>query len=196
MHIKIIYMIFSYLSGAVPYGYIFVKFFKGEDIRKLGSGNIGATNVFRFDRKLGFLTLIFDVSKAFFPTFFALKLFSFDLAALVALLVIFGHITSPFLRFKGGKGVACALGAFLALIPFPLLIGVITFIVIIALFRMVSLGSLTGSLAVLLTVLFFENYPLYFNALLFITVVLIFWAHRSNIKRIIKGEESKISFKG
>jgi len=195
MHIKIIYAILSYLSGAVPYGFIFVRFFKGQDIRKFGSGNIGATNVFRFDKKLGLLTAIFDVSKAFFPTFFALKLFSFDFAALIAVLTVLGHITSPFLGFKGGKGVACAFGAFSALIPFPILIGAITFFVIIALFRMVSLGSLTGALAVFLTALFFENYPLYFNILLFITVLFIFWAHRSNIKRIIKGEERKISFR-
>ncbi len=194
MIIKIFYAILSYLSGSVPYGYIFVKL-KGHDIRKFGSGNIGATNVFRFDKKLGLLTAIFDVSKAFFPTFFALRLFSFDFASIVAFLTVLGHITSPFLKFRGGKGVACAFGAFLALIPFPIFIGAIVFFVMVILFRMVSVGSLTGCLAVFLTALFFEKYPLYFNIILFFTVLFIFWAHRSNIKRIIKGEERKITLK-
>lgn len=195
MHFKIIYLVLSYLSGSVPYGYIFVKILKGEDIRKFGSGNIGATNVFRFDKKLGILTAIFDIGKAFFPVFFALRLFSFDFASLVAFLTVLGHITSPFLLFKGGKGVSTLFGAFLALIPFPILIGAIVFITFILLFRMISLGSLSGSLTILIVSLFIEDYPLYFDVLLFITVIFIFWAHRSNIKRIIEGKERKISFK-
>ncbi len=195
MHFKIIYLVLSYLSGSVPYGYIFVKIFKGEDIRKFASGNIGATNVFRFDKKLGILTFIFDLSKGFFPTFLAVKLFTFDFASLVAFLTVLGHITSPFLFFKGGKGVSTLFGAFLALIPFPILIGAIVFGTIILLFRMVSLASLSGSLTILIVSVFIEDYPLYFDVLLFITVVFIFWAHRSNIKRIIKGKERKISFR-
>ncbi len=195
MHFKLIYLVLSYLSGSVPYGFIFVKIFKGEDIRKFGSGNIGATNVFRFDKKLGILTLFFDLSKAFFPTFFALKLFSFDFASLVAFLTVLGHITSPFFLFKGGKGVATLFGAFLALIPFPILIGAIVFVAVILLFRMVSLGSLSASLTILIVSIFVESYPLYFDILLFITVFFIFFTHRSNIKRIIEGKERKISFR-
>ncbi|MEN3045950.1 MAG: glycerol-3-phosphate 1-O-acyltransferase PlsY [Candidatus Hydrothermales bacterium] len=194
MHVKILYLILSYFLGAVPFGYLLVKTLKGIDIRKLGSGNIGATNVFRYDKKLGILTLLFDTAKSFFPTLLATKFFSFNFAILVAFASILGHITSPFLNFRGGKGVATAFGAYLALTPYPVFIALISFITFLLLFRIVSLSSLIASLVWLLIIVFIEDYPLYFDVISLMTVLVIYIAHLSNIKRLLEGTEKKINF--
>ncbi|MEN3044104.1 MAG: glycerol-3-phosphate 1-O-acyltransferase PlsY [Candidatus Hydrothermales bacterium] len=193
MHIKIIYIILSYFLGAIPFGYLFVKTLRGIDIRKFGSGNIGATNVFRYDKKLGALTLIFDTAKSFLPTFFAIKFFSFNFAIFVAFSSILGHITSPFLNFRGGKGIATAFGAYLALAPFAVFIAFLFFVTFLLLFRIVSLSSLVASLACLIVIVFIEDYPIYFDFLSLIVVFIIYLAHLSNIKRLLKGTERKIN---
>jgi glycerol-3-phosphate acyltransferase PlsY len=194
MVLKILFAVLSYLSGAVPYGYILVKF-KGYDIRNVGSGNIGATNVFRFNKTLGIITLILDFLKAFIPTVLALKFFSFGFASIVALLTVLGHITTPFLKFKGGKGVASTIGAFVALIPLPTIIGIVVFIIMVMIFKMVSLGSLTGIFTITVISVIFMNNPLYFDVAMIFVCIAVFWAHKENVKRIIRGPERKVNFK-
>jgi glycerol-3-phosphate acyltransferase PlsY len=121
---KLLFPLIGYLSSSIPYGFIIAKI-KGKDIRNFGSGNIGATNVFRFDKKLGIITGILDILKSFVPTFLALKFSDFFIASITGLLGILGHAFTPFLRFKGGKSVSCTFGAYLALSPLQFLISFI-----------------------------------------------------------------------
>ncbi|MBV9572950.1 MAG: glycerol-3-phosphate 1-O-acyltransferase PlsY, partial [Acidobacteriales bacterium] len=135
--------VLSYLVGSIPFGYILIRIFQGKDIRTTGSGNIGATNVARSSGFLGILTLLLDATKGLAAVALTRSLWpgQAQLGALAALFAILGHVFPAWLGFRGGKGVATALGAFLPLAPKALLITLTIFAVVLAVFRYVSLAS-------------------------------------------------------
>ena len=189
----IIYLILSYLCGAIPFGYIIAKLFKHLDIRTIGSGNPGATNVYRtVSKPLGILTLCLDVLKGFLPVYIATLInFSPYLIITVALVTIIGHIFTLFLNFKGGKGVATACGVFLALNPLSILICLLVFIIVLSIFKYVSLASISA--AIMLPISLYLLNSLYeiiiFSCIISILVII---RHISNIKRLLNGTENKI----
>ncbi len=196
----------AYLFGSIPTAIIAGKLLKGIDIREHGSGNAGATNVLRvLGWKAGIVVLLIDMLKGFVPVFWLAPMMSTDpaytvyLQILAAIAAIIGHIWTVFAGFKGGKGVGTSAGVFLGLAPVPLLSALAVFILVVALTRYVSLGSLLAALAFLLGLLterFIFNIPLP-DILLYlgsIVVVLIWYAHRENIKRLLAGNENKVSF--
>jgi len=184
---------FSYLLGSIPFGYILLRIFRGQDVRHTGSGNIGATNVARSSPALGILTLLLDalkgatavaVTRALFPD-------QMMLAAIAALFAILGHIFPVWLRFRGGKGVATGLGAFVMLAPKIVLIALGIFVVMVFAFRYVSLASIvTVALFPLLAWLLkaYGNTPM---VLVFMAAAsaLIIAKHRGNIRRLFAGTE-------
>lgn len=192
----LLFLIFTYLYGSIPFGLLFSKL-KGKDPRLSGSKNIGATNVLRTVGKgFGLLTLLADTSKGFLPLFFAsemgygeISLFLFGLAA------FFGHIFPLYLSFKGGKGVACALGIFLALSPLYTLFSILFFLFLLLLFRYVSLASLSSSWFMVFLLYFFgEKDP--FLVLCLIIAIFITLRHKENIRRLFEGKEHKLFLKG
>jgi len=190
----IVYLLLSYLCGAIPFGYIVAKLFKHVDIRTLGSGNPGATNVYRsVSKPLGVLTLILDVLKGFVPVY----LISFInpdfqwMVISVAFVTIIGHTFTIFLKFKGGKGVATACGAFLAINPLSVLICLGVFIIVLAIFKYVSAASIMAALMLPISLYLLNALPeiVVFAGMISILVIV---RHISNIKRLLNGTENKI----
>ena len=183
----------AYILGSIPFGLLFVWLAGKGDIRDVGSGNIGATNVLRTgDKKLAIATLVADISKGLVIVLIAkyLELSEFNICSAAGLAII-GHIFPAWLRFKGGKGVATALGVYLGINPLVCLLVLITWLIMAKLVRISSLSALVA--------LFME--PLYSVILggsaiqvmfMMIVYLLIVWTHRGNISRIIKGEEAII----
>ncbi|MCD6182128.1 MAG: glycerol-3-phosphate 1-O-acyltransferase PlsY [Candidatus Cloacimonetes bacterium] len=192
----------AYLFGSIPTSYIFGRMLKGIDIREHGSGNVGATNALRIlGTKIGVITLLLDMFKGFLPVYIAMQLFAGnDLVAIGAgIATILGHIFTIYLSFKGGKGVATSAGVFIALLPMAIVLCLAVFIIIVAITRYVSLGSIVAAITLF-------GYELISNIrndfqhlwlLLFVTilVLMIILRHTANIKRLIAGTENKISFK-
>ena len=183
----------SYLIGALPFGLIIGKL-AGTDVRKEGSGNIGATNVTRLlGKKLGAVTLCCDVLKSYLPMFVANILLKGQAHATVwvaicGLAAVVGHIFPLYLKFKGGKGVASALGMFLFLSPLAVGLALLGFLVVVWFSGFVSLGSLTAATAMPL-ILWFSHEPLTKIVVCLPVVALIWWKHRENIKQLRRGEE-------
>jgi len=184
---------FSYLLGSIPFGYILLRIFRGQDVRQTGSGNIGATNVARSSPALGVLTLFLDALKGAIAVAVARALFpdQMMLPAIAALFAILGHIFPVWLRFRGGKGVATGLGAFVMLAPKIVLIALGIFVVMVFAFRYVSLASIvTVALFPLLAWLLkaYGNTPM---VLVFMAAAsaLIIAKHRGNIRRLFAGTE-------
>jgi acyl phosphate:glycerol-3-phosphate acyltransferase len=182
----------AYLLGSVPVGVLLARM-KGADPRKVGSGNIGATNVMRAAGKAtGVLTLIGDILKGFLPVAIAFALNEPILViSAVGLAAFLGHLFPLFLKFKGGKGVATAVGVYLRLDPFAVLIAATFFILTLLKWRYVSLGSLVG-VAVVPLVLYLLNAQSYYIYLSLIIGILIFVKHKDNIRRLVAGTESKL----
>ncbi|HOW28278.1 MAG TPA: glycerol-3-phosphate 1-O-acyltransferase PlsY [Elusimicrobiota bacterium] len=190
----------SYLIGSFPTGYLMGRWWRGIDIREHGSGNPGATNVFRVVGKgPGLITLAIDIAKGIVAVWLVQVLFggSDVLKVMAGCCAVVGHTWTPFLRFKGGKGVATSAGVFVTLLPIPAAIAIAGFAVAFAATRHVSVGSLTGSILLPLTAwmqcggfLFSEGsgHPLK-AAMATALAVLIILKHIPNIKRLIKGEE-------
>jgi len=191
MNLDILYVIaYSYLLGSIPFGLIITKIFLGKDIRNIGSGNIGTTNVLRTGKKsLAAATLLFDVLKGYVSILIAYKYFN-ELIYLSALICFIGHIFPVWLKFKGGKGVATYLGIILG-ISFTLgLIFGVAWIIIAIIFRYSSLSSILGSIIVCIYSIFTSNeIQTYF---LFIIFVIIVFTHKENIIRLKSSKESKI----
>jgi glycerol-3-phosphate acyltransferase PlsY len=186
-----------YLIGAIPTGVVLTRLMGLEDVRTKGSGNIGATNVYRVAGKLpGILTLIGDVLKGFLPLL-AVKLWLAPTPlqlGLAGVLAIVGHCYPVYLRFKGGKGVATALGIFLVLDPLALLGGCLMFLLAVAATRYISLGSvLAATVAPLLTIPLHRPLPLILCACAI--GALIIWRHRENLRRLGAGTENRFSAK-
>jgi len=189
----ILIMITIYLIAAIPTGVVLSRLMGGEDVRQKGSGNIGATNVYRVAGKLaGVLTLIGDTLKGFLPLL-AFKTWleptptQLGIASAVAIL---GHCYPIYLKFKGGKGVATALGIFLVLSPKVVFFALIVFILTVAITRYISLGSVLAALSAPLLILLLNHPQPIFLATLFIAALVI-WRHNSNIKRLLDGTESR-----
>ncbi|HUX67069.1 MAG TPA: glycerol-3-phosphate 1-O-acyltransferase PlsY [Terriglobales bacterium] len=187
----------AFLLGSIPFGYLVYRLRTGGDIRQIGSGNIGATNVLRASGKtLGILTLLLDAAKGWLAVWLALRWApgASGLLAAVLLLAILGHLYSPWLRFRGGKGVATALGAFLALAPWPLLGALAVFALVLALWRYVSLASIAACLALPL-LLFVPGPPALAPGVKLAavaTAALIILRHRPNLARLRAGTEHKL----
>ncbi|HIZ89399.1 MAG TPA: glycerol-3-phosphate 1-O-acyltransferase PlsY [Candidatus Mucispirillum faecigallinarum] len=189
---QILLIIAAYFIGAIPFAYIIVKLVKNIDIRTVGSGNAGATNAARVLGKWGFISVfILDALKGFLPVFISYYLYGETVITLVvAAVVVLGHTYTVFLGFKGGKGVATGAGVFLALAPIEIGIALIVFIIVFLATKMVSAGSILGSLALLISVCIMSSW----FALKVLTAVIVFFVifkHRSNIVRILKGEENR-----
>ena len=179
----------SYLFGSIPFGLLLTKIFLKKDIREIGSGNIGATNVLRSGNKiLGYSTLVLDILKAVLPILYV-KFFMNDYLYISALSIFIGHVFPIWLKFKGGKGVASYLGILCCLDIFTALIFGFVWISIFILFKFSSLSSLLASLTIPIFQFFYNsNSDYYFYFMMFI---LIFFTHRENIKRLRNNTESK-----
>ena len=181
--------IFSYLMGSIPFGLILTKIFLKKDIREIGSGNIGATNVLRTGNKsIGYSTLILDITKAIVPVIYV-KINFPELIYIASLCAFLGHVFPIWLKFEGGKGVATYVGI---LFSINILFGIvfsISWIIIFLLFKYSSLSSLIGSLSVPVYLLITNqtNNVIFFG----IMFILIFYTHRENIKRLKNKEETK-----
>jgi len=202
-----IFLVFflSYLSGSIPFGLILTKFFSNKDIRKSGSGNIGATNVLRTGNKyLAVLTLILDILKGYIPVIITLQLYS-EYTQVAALMSFLGHVFPIWLKFKGGKGVATYLGILFALSISLSILFIFTWLVVFLIFRFASVSSLFSTLTVFVITLLREltqniaikinlNFNLENNQalLMFIFLVLIIYTHKKNIFNLKNKTEKKI----
>lgn len=182
----------SYCIGSIPTGLLLAKAFGGVDIRTQGSGNIGATNVYRtLGRKIGILTLIGDCLKGLLPVVAAQALqLPVEWIALVGLAAFLGHVFPVFLRFKGGKGVATALGVFLATSPLAVLGALGAFIVVVMLWKYVSLASITAAAVMPLFTTFIYGTPTLIAMSVVISIIVIL-KHHENIRRLRSGTENK-----
>jgi len=216
----------SYLLGSIPFGYILVRIFRGEDVRKSGSGNIGATNVARSSPVLGVLTLVLDAGKGVAAVLFALALTTnqsgdvhtilvaspeqlaaarhlsesivarhFLAGSLASLFAIVGHLFPVWLKFRGGKGVATALGSLVVIAPKSILCVLVLFALLFLIFRYVSLSSVIAVGCFPLAAWFFHEYgntPLVLG-MMTLSAALIIWKHRANLRRLVDGTEPKFS---
>lgn len=192
---EIIFVVLSYLIGAIPFGYLLVKYFAGENVLEKGSGNIGSTNVRRIaGKKLSVITQLMDMLKGLLPV--AIFLFFIDenlntseyFVYLVALASIVGHDFSVYLGFKGGKGVNTTLGASLLIAPYPVFISVAVYFLVKWKFKYVSLGSVFLSISLPLSEfgLYGTTNTFYY---LLLCMVLIIFTHRANIRRLLQKQE-------
>ena len=184
--IKLLFLIiFGYLFGSIPFSYLIPKA-KGIDIRKVGSGNVGGTNVIRaMGLKFGLLASILDLSKAIIPVYLATRFLLFDWQiALVAITPVLGHIFPVWLGFKGGKGVSSTIGVLLVLLGWKhFLILILIWVIVIVIFQIMSVASLL-MLSLLPLFLAYFSYPMPYYFLVIALAVLIWWAHRENLQRI------------
>jgi len=192
----------AYILGSIPFGVILARLFGSADVREAGSGNIGATNVARVAGPLaGILTLVFDTGKGSAAVWLAAR-FAQESAAwmmLAGLAALLGHCFPVWLRFKGGKGVATAFGVFLALCPAAALAALLLFMIVAAIWRYVSLGSITAAAAIPLLMYFLwaprHAPPLIITFGSLAAAVLVVYKHDGNIQRLVQGEEPKFSFR-
>jgi acyl phosphate:glycerol-3-phosphate acyltransferase len=185
-------VLIAYLLGSVPTGYILGSL-AGVDVRQAGSGNVGATNVARVvGKRHGIFTLIADVAKGFVPVFLALNLnFSPLATACVGIAAFLGHVYSVFLRFEGGKGVATALGVFLALAPWATLVLIMIFAAVFLATRIVSLSSMVAAVSAPLVLWIGSHPPIWIWMSVFIAAMIVL-RHRANIQRLLSGTEPKL----
>jgi acyl phosphate:glycerol-3-phosphate acyltransferase len=195
----------SYLLGSIPFGYLLVRIVRGEDVRQSGSGNIGATNVSRKSPALGAMTLLLDALKGTAAVAIAYFLSGkadtgivpYRSMALAAFLVILGHVCPVWLGFRGGKGVATALGAFALIAPKALLVVLGIFVVVLLIFRYVSLASILSVALFPLVVYIMHSYGRAWISLSFIAAaaLLIVARHHENIRRLLAGTEHRFGAK-
>jgi glycerol-3-phosphate acyltransferase PlsY len=205
----------SYLLGSIPFGYLLVRIFRGEDVRRSGSGNIGATNVSRKSPTLGVLTLILDALKGAVAVRLAIAWIPQEYyphgAALIpwteasafaqvatwgagaAMLAVIGHLFPVWLNFRGGKGVATGLGGFLVIAPKAVLAAAVIFVLIVIMFRYISLGSIIAVAAFPAFARLFDEYGRFTPALvlMLLTSLLIIAKHHANIRRLLSGTENR-----
>ncbi len=198
----LIVTIFSYLSGSIPFGLILTKIFSGKDVREIGSGNIGATNVLRTGNKiLALITLLFDILKGYFPVMITQKIFP-EFVLLSCLVAFLGHVFPFWLKFRGGKGVATYLGILFALSLQLSFLFIFTWMVVLLIFRYSSVSSMFSSLTVFIISLVKENTIKFINpdiqtgedlrTILFVFFILIIFTHKKNISNLKNKTEQKI----
>tara|TARA_B100000029_G_C17596708_1_gene964404 strand:+ start:966 stop:1577 length:612 start_codon:yes stop_codon:yes gene_type:complete len=198
----LIIILFSYFCGSIPFGYLLSKFFGDIDVRKVGSGNIGATNVLRTGNKiLALSTLLLDISKGYIPIIISLKYFP-EYIQLACILTFLGHLFPVWLKFKGGKGVATYLGILFALSIQLSFLFIFTWVVVSLIFKYSSVSSIFSALTVFVITAIKDNFLRYidtnidhgenFSIILFIFFILIVFTHRKNIHNLKNKSESKI----
>ena len=198
----LVVILFSYICGSIPFGYLLSKFFGNIDVRKVGSGNIGATNVLRTGNKiLALLTLLLDVFKGYIPIIISLKYFP-EFIQLACIFTFLGHLFPFWLKFKGGKGVATYLGILFALSIQLSFLFIFTWVVVSLIFKYSSLSSLFSSMTVFIVTLIKEtalesiDANIFINEdiklILFIFFILIVFTHRKNISNLKNKTEHKI----
>ena len=207
----------AYLLGSIPFGYILVRVFRGEDVRASGSGNIGATNVARKAPGLGLATLMLDAAKGFLAVALTrivwapgarqvvevveagtdFRMYEYMPIALAALFAILGHMYPVWLKFKGGKGVATGVGAFVALAPKSVGVVLLIFLIVVAASRYVSLGSIVAAalFPVFAYLLYRGQMPGAAFGAMALSSALIIFKHRENIRRLLAGTEHKFELK-
>ena len=190
---KLFFVLIAYFLGAVPIGLLIAKIYGHPDIRREGSGNIGATNVARVvGKKQGLITLIGDISKGAVPVLLAMWLIGTDTwIALIGFSSFLGHIFPIYLKFRGGKGVATATGVFFAISPLAVVFDLLIFLFVVWRFRYVSLGSLSAAFAMPF-LLFIISVKKAYISLSILMAILIFYRHKENIGRLLKGEENRL----
>jgi glycerol-3-phosphate acyltransferase PlsY len=196
--IPILVLLVAYLLGAIPFGYVLVKWKTGADVRSAGSGNIGATNVLRTSgRAAGVATLLLDIAKGYLAVWIAGRLTGHDWLwmSAAALAVMAGHAYPVFLKFKGGKAVASFVGAFLCLTPVALAAGLVVFVVVVAWTRYISLGSIIMAATLPLAVWLIVHPPLPPIMAAIIAGAFIIYKHSNNIQRLRSGREHVFGFR-
>ncbi len=199
MMLQIGLLLLANLLGGIPFGYLLVWLKTGKDVRAMGSGNIGATNVLRTSGKgIGILTLLLDIAKGYLAVWLMLRAAHGDVrwASAAALAVLLGHAFPVYLKFQGGKAVASFVGAFLCLAPAALGICALLFVAIVAYSRYISLGSILGAAVFPFVVAMFglQQWPVIVAAAL--ASALVIWRHKSNIERLRAGKENVFRFGG
>jgi len=195
---KLFFVLIAYFLGAVPIGLLIAKIYGHPDIRREGSGNIGATNVARVvGKKQGLITLIGDISKGAVPVLLAMWLIGTDTLtkqfwiALIGFSSFLGHIFPIYLKFRGGKGVATATGVFFAISPLAVIFDLLIFLFVVWRFRYVSLGSLSAAFAMPFLLFIISGKKAYIS-LSILMAILIFYRHKENIGRLLRGEENRL----
>jgi len=192
-------LVAAYLIGAIPFGFLLVKWTTGADIRASGSGNIGATNVLRTAGwKTGAATLLFDIAKGYLAVWLAGRLTGDSAVwmSAAALAVMAGHAFPIFLGGKGGKAVASFVGAYLCLTPLPLAATLVVFVVMVAATRHISVGSIVGAGGFPLAVWMISHPPLPVELAALVSGAFIIYRHRENIERLRAGNENVLSLRG
>ena len=190
-------VLFAYVIGAIPFGYLLVRWKTGGDIRKSGSGNIGATNVLRTTGIVtGIVTLILDIAKGYFAVWAAERASSGSpfWMSLAALAVMAGHAYPIFVGFKGGKAVASFIGAFLILVPLATIAMLVVFLAVVAKTRYISLGSIVAAGTFPLAVWLILQPPLEIELAALAASIFIIYRHRTNIQRLQQGTEHLLNF--
>jgi len=195
----VLYLLGAFVAGSIPFGWIFARM-KGIDLKQIGSGNIGATNAARaLGRPIGVAVLVLDAGKAFLPTWLA-RSHGADLpdlglpgaaTALVGFAAICGHVFSPWLQWKGGKGVASSLGVFLAVAPLSAAIAGGVWLILYVAFRIASLGSLIAAAALVVSMVL-RHEPSGHLVVVAATFLLVLVRHTNNIKRLLEARETKV----
>jgi glycerol-3-phosphate acyltransferase PlsY len=208
MLITLVITILSYLLGSIPFGIIISRIWKGVDIRDYGSKNAGFTNVYRVLGPLpAVIVLILDIAKGMVAvllitkiSFDSVPLSLIDLKILTGIFVILGHVFPIFAGFRGGKGIATGMGVLVSIIPVEIALALVLFVLIVAVTRYVSLGSLSATTFIFLALIFERCYleyqvPTQLIVMISFLTVFIFFNHRSNIKRLLAGTENKFGRK-
>jgi acyl phosphate:glycerol-3-phosphate acyltransferase len=190
---------FSYLLGSIPFGYLLVRVFRGQDVRQSGSGNIGATNVARSSPGLGLLTLLLDALKGLAAVALARAIYPGTslLAGVAALSAILGHVFPVWLKFRGGKGVATGFGSFLILAPKTILVAIAIFLAVVAAFRYVSLGSMIAVASLPLVAWALDDRQATPGMLVCMAAASIFIVakHYDNIRRLLARTENRFQWR-
>lgn len=194
MKMELVFVVLAYFSGSLPTALLVVRFFTGKDVRRLGSGNVGGTNAVRAaGLKIGIAVTLIDIAKGAFPV---LLMRWYNPAshwlALTMLAAILGHCFPVWLRFKGGKGVATGLGAFVVLAPMAALIALLLWCVILLIGRYVSVASMLASAAFPLLLFYVERPPMSVLWAIVIAAAVIVFRHQENMKKLMRGEENRL----
>lgn len=198
MPLKLFLIAAAYLIGGIPFGYLLVRLKTGQDVRSMGSGNIGATNVLRTSgRAMGIVTLLLDIAKGWLAVWLAGRLTGGDVATMsaAAVAVVLGHAFPIFLKFQGGKAVASFVGAAIALAPWALLATTVVFVAVVAKTKYVSLGSIIGAALFPLGVWMIYHPGWQVVAASLFCGAFIIWRHSGNLDRLRAGTENKLGAK-
>jgi glycerol-3-phosphate acyltransferase PlsY len=201
MKLYVIAATVAYLMGSIPFGFILARVFLGTDVRTIGSGNIGATNVMRTGSKgLGVATLLLDAAKGYVAVYIALAMCSgtaadlsrYVVGGVAAVCAMLGHIFPVWLKFKGGKGVATGVGVFLALAPKAVAAVLIVFLLIVLVFRYVSLASIVATALFPIAAVLLEGDGYVLLPFVIVAAILIIAKHHANIRRLLRGTEHRL----